>query len=170
MTRDKIPYAAFVMEYIGEVITSLETENRDSTYFFNIDEEFCGKSLFVDGKTYGNITRFANHCCSPNMDMHMAVISHEELVPRIAFFANRIIKPYEELTYDYGRKTLSADENGDYVCDSHDSGVGDSGSDISDSDSNCLMRKRLKTIHKSVNSCDKKIECLCGSKKYKNVI
>lgn len=165
MTIDKIPYKSFIMEYIGEIINSFETENRDSTYFFNIDEEFCGQCLFIDGKTFGNITRFANHCCEPNLDMHMAVIDSEELLPRLAFFANRNIKPYEELTYHYGRKTLTSNENGYYSNDSHDSH--DSGiSSGSDSDGNGRQRKRFKTQRNSTNV----IKCLCNANKCKKII
>lgn len=81
--------------------------------------------------------------------MHMTVVDKTEIIPRIAFFANRNIKPYEELTYDYGRKTLQTDEKGDYCNADKDSGFG------SDSDA---------------NECVSRIPCFCGAKKCKKFI
>jgi len=114
MSRRAIRKDSFVFEYLGEIIDSVETTKRDMTYFFNIAAEFCGQTLIIDADYYANIARFVNHSCEPNLSSHMVVFDDKELVPRIGFFANRDIKAYEELTYDYNREVLSIDGNGLY--------------------------------------------------------
>ena len=112
--RQNLKFGDFVMEYSGEVLDSEGAGLRDATYFFNLNQEFCGRTLFVDGKHLGNATRFANHSCAPNLDVHLAVCSPEESVPRIAFFAKRDIKSGEELSYDYNRTVLKEDIDGQF--------------------------------------------------------
>ncbi|XP_054158778.1 uncharacterized protein LOC128957087 [Oppia nitens] len=113
LTTKKIQRYDFVLQYLGRILDSQQTYYRyDDTYMFNIDEEFCGQTVFIDAKYYANISRFVNHSCEPNLSSHMTVLGNGEQIPRIAFFANRDIKPYEELTYDYNRITFSVDLNG----------------------------------------------------------
>jgi hypothetical protein len=133
VTRARIPYAAFIMEYVGEVIASEQTERRSEEYFFQLDEEFCGQTLFIDGARDGNVARFANHSCEPNMDIHLAVVRDGQRVPSVAFFAKRAIAAGEELTWDYKRQTLSADATtGKFVSDtSSETDSGYAGSDES---------------------------------------
>lgn len=59
--------------------------------------------LFLDAEKYGNIARFVNHSCDPNLTSIFTWIdNYDKLRPRIALFAKKNIKINEELTYDYG--------------------------------------------------------------------
>ena len=57
----------------------------------------------------GNIGRYANHSCNPNLTMH-PVRSELASVPHLALFANRAIAKGEELCFDYGNAGSSAND------------------------------------------------------------
>ncbi|CAF2063334.1 unnamed protein product [Brassica napus] len=59
--------------------------------------------MVVSSKAYGNVSRFMNHSCSPNV-MWQPVEYEDSRQPcvRIAFFAMKHIPPLTELRYDYG--------------------------------------------------------------------
>ncbi|KAM9475728.1 histone-lysine N-methyltransferase SUV39H1-A isoform 2-T2 [Clarias gariepinus] len=93
-TLERIPKNSFVMEYLGEVITSEEAERRGQiydqqgvTYLFDLD--YVVDVFTVDAAHYGNISHFVNHNVL------------DERLPRIAFFARRAIRAGEELNFDY---------------------------------------------------------------------
>jgi len=100
-----IPQGSFVCEYIGELITDAEADSReDDSYLFDLDNKdadtFC-----IDARKYGNISRFVNHLCEPNLTPVKVFVDHQDLrFPRICFFATRDIKANEELGFDYGEK------------------------------------------------------------------
>ncbi|XP_045581767.2 uncharacterized protein G9a isoform X3 [Procambarus clarkii] len=100
-----IQKGSYVCEYVGEIITDLEADQRqDDSYLFDLDnkdsETFC-----IDARGYGNIARFINHLCEANLTPVKVFIDHQDLTfPRIAFFANRDIEADEELGFDYGEK------------------------------------------------------------------
>ncbi|XP_047375976.1 histone-lysine N-methyltransferase SUV39H2 isoform X3 [Sciurus carolinensis] len=65
-TLMKIKKMSFVMEYVGEVITSEEAErrgqlydNKGITYLFDLDYE--SDEFTVDAARYGNVSHFVNH-------------------------------------------------------------------------------------------------------------
>ncbi|XP_065852543.1 uncharacterized protein [Euphorbia lathyris] len=63
-----------------------------------IETEFC-----VDGAARGNVTRFINHSCDPNLFVQCVLSSHHDIrLARIVLFAADDIPPMQELTYDYG--------------------------------------------------------------------
>ena len=63
-----------------------------------------GESYCIDACKYGNVTRFVNHSCKPNLIPVRVFIGHHDLhFPRIAFFAARDIAPNEELGLVYDR-------------------------------------------------------------------
>ncbi|KAH9518943.1 hypothetical protein Btru_008757 [Bulinus truncatus] len=106
----------FVCEYAGEVINEEEAKHRISetdksgrdNYLIVLKEFWKGNELrtFVDPLIVGNIGRFINHSCDPNLIMVPVRINHS--VPRLALFANQNIIAGEELTFDYsGGSTLS---------------------------------------------------------------
>ncbi|XP_032896096.1 histone-lysine N-methyltransferase SUV39H2 [Amblyraja radiata] len=109
-TLQKIKKNRFVMEYVGEVITSEEAERRgrfyDSkgiTYLFDLD--YVEDEYTVDAARYGNISHFVNHSCDPNLQVYNVFIdSLDTRLPRIALFSTRSIKIGEELTFDYQMK------------------------------------------------------------------
>lgn len=59
-----------------------------------------GETYCIDARRYGNIARFINHSCAPNLLPVRVFVEHQDLhFPRIAFFANRDIEADEELGY-----------------------------------------------------------------------
>ncbi|KAJ4883992.1 hypothetical protein Rs2_34085 [Raphanus sativus] len=71
--------------------------------------------MLVSSKEYGNVSRFMNHSCSPNV-MWQPIEFEDSRQPcvRIAFFAMKHIPPLTELRYDYGMscKTEEVGEDG----------------------------------------------------------
>ena len=57
--------------------------------------------MCIDATKFSNLGRFLNHSCRPNCFKQRVFCDHGSRLPRIAFFAMRDIKPYEELCYDY---------------------------------------------------------------------
>ena len=110
-TSNPISKGQFVCEYAGEVIGEPEAELRNEqdrrektgNYIYWIRENFGEKNVtqtIVDPTSLGNIGRYLNHSCNPNL--LACPVRVDCLVPRIAFFAARDIKSEEELTFDYG--------------------------------------------------------------------
>ena len=107
---EKIPKGAFVMEYVGEIITVEEADRRGKeydaegrTYLFDLDFNVDAECLYViDAAHYGDISHFVNHSCDPNLEVYVAWINNYNMrLSRIAFFSKRIIKTGEQLTFDY---------------------------------------------------------------------
>ncbi|XP_023217380.1 uncharacterized protein LOC111619796 [Centruroides sculpturatus] len=101
----EIPKGSFICEYIGEIISDSEADQReDDSYLFDLDNR-DGETYCLDARYYGNISRFINHLCEPNLVPVKIFVDHQDLsFPRIAFFSSRDIKPLEELGFDYGEK------------------------------------------------------------------
>ncbi|XP_039166912.1 histone-lysine N-methyltransferase, H3 lysine-9 specific SUVH4-like [Eucalyptus grandis] len=60
--------------------------------------EFC-----IDAGSAGNIARFINHSCEPNLFVQCVLSSHQDIkLARVVLFAADNIPPLQELTYDYG--------------------------------------------------------------------
>lgn len=60
--------------------------------------EFC-----IDAGSTGNIARFINHSCEPNLFVQCVLSSHHDVkLARVMLFAADNIPPMQELTYDYG--------------------------------------------------------------------
>lgn len=87
-----------VIEYIGEIISAQEAEDRhphdlsdpNHTFYFQIDED-----RVIDALHGGNSARWINHSCAPNCK---PVIEDA----RVFIKAKRNIAAGEELNYDYG--------------------------------------------------------------------
>ncbi|KAF7654333.1 hypothetical protein LDENG_00071300 [Lucifuga dentata] len=108
-TLQTIPRGRFVCEYAGEVIGFEEARRRqlaqgsqENNYIISV-REHAGTGhvteTFIDPTMVGNVGRFLNHSCLPNLLM-VPVRVHSE-VPRLALFAGRDIRAREELTFDY---------------------------------------------------------------------
>ncbi|XP_010880368.1 histone-lysine N-methyltransferase SETMAR [Esox lucius] len=106
---EPISCGTFVCEYAGEVIGFEEARHRqlaqgpqDNNYIIAV-REYAGQRLvtetFVDPAVVGNVGRFLNHSCQPNL--FMVPVRVHSPVPRLALFAARDIGPQEELTFDY---------------------------------------------------------------------
>ncbi|XP_076603294.1 histone-lysine N-methyltransferase SETMAR [Chaetodon auriga] len=108
-TLEAIPRGTFVCEYAGEVISLEEARRRqlaqrseDNNYIIAVREHAGTGSItetFVDPAMVGNVGRFLNHSCRPNLLMQPVRV--HSVVPRLALFAGRDIDALEELTFDY---------------------------------------------------------------------
>lgn len=57
----------------------------------------------LDGQMYGNVGRFINHSCSPNLFVQSIFVdTHDLRFPWVSFFARETIAAMSELTWDYG--------------------------------------------------------------------
>ncbi|CAL5094701.1 unnamed protein product [Urochloa decumbens] len=60
--------------------------------------EYC-----IDAGPVGNIARFINHSCQPNLFIQCVLSSHSDIkLAKIMLFAADTIPPLQELSYDYG--------------------------------------------------------------------
>ncbi|XP_035702151.1 histone-lysine N-methyltransferase SETDB1 isoform X1 [Folsomia candida] len=83
----------------GPVITPPKTKVRRPLreYFGEHDECYI-----MDAKTTGNIGRYFNHSCEPNIFVqNVFVDTHDLRFPWITFFASKHIRAGSELTWDY---------------------------------------------------------------------
>ena len=64
----------------------------------------------IDGTVFGNIARFFNHSCDPNMKW-IKVWSGKKY-PLVAFFCNRNIPAGMELTWNYDTSVTSRNNSG----------------------------------------------------------
>ncbi|KAL4226563.1 hypothetical protein ACF0H5_014548 [Mactra antiquata] len=108
-TQDSIKCGEFVCEYTGEILTEFEAtrrardQSRKGINFIFVLREHVTSGIvttFIDPSSSGNIGRFINHSCEPNMCIRPVRVHN--LVPRVCFFVNRDIKAGEELAYSYG--------------------------------------------------------------------
>ncbi|XP_022538322.2 histone-lysine N-methyltransferase SETMAR [Astyanax mexicanus] len=109
LALEPIPRGCFVCEYAGEVIGFQEARRRqlsqtssDMNYIISVREHGGERRFiqtFVDPASVGNVGRFLNHSCQPNLVM-LPVRVHS-LAPRLALFASRDVEVGEELMFDY---------------------------------------------------------------------
>ncbi|KAG5452519.1 Histone-lysine N-methyltransferase suv39h2 [Clonorchis sinensis] len=118
-TKAPIATGTFVAEYLGEILTFEEAEQRGviydkqtMTYLFDLD--FEGDAHYtVDASQMGNISHFFNHSCDPNLTVRCVFVEClNTKLPRIALFAARFIKKDEELTFDYNMTGAIQSEEG----------------------------------------------------------
>ena len=114
----------FVCEYAGEVLTYEEAKKRTKVleavensnyYILAVNEHLAsGKVLttYIDPMYVGNVGRFINHSCDPNLFMVPVRINNS--VPRIGLFALHDIGEGEEVTFDYSGvlRNASSEQDG----------------------------------------------------------
>ena len=125
---NSISSGSFICEYIGEVLEEKEAEQRtdNDEYLFDIGNNKNNNNLWdefpnlfpdshssssevvkdsdftIDADQFGNVGRFVNHSCSPNLYAQNVLYDHQDSrVPHIMLFAAENIPPLQELTYDY---------------------------------------------------------------------
>ncbi|XP_026441466.1 histone-lysine N-methyltransferase, H3 lysine-9 specific SUVH4-like [Papaver somniferum] len=142
---DFIPAGSFICEYAGLLMRTKDIDNTiEQNYIFDIDclqtmnglegrerrieevptpfhphittnvkklePEFC-----VDAGPIGNVGRFINHSCDPNLFVQCVLSSHLNIkLARVMLFAAENIPPLQELACDYGYpigSVLDADGN-----------------------------------------------------------
>ena len=87
-----------LIEYIGEIITAQEAEDRhphdpndpNHTFYFQVEDD-----KVIDALHGGNSARWINHCCTPNC-------KPEVIEGRVFIKAKKDIPAGTELNYDYG--------------------------------------------------------------------
>ncbi|WOG93156.1 hypothetical protein DCAR_0312437 [Daucus carota subsp. sativus] len=119
---EQILRGRFVCEYIGEVIDEQEATIRRKryseegcNYLYEIDAHSNDMSRLIeeqdlyviDATTYGNVSRYINHSCLPNLTNHQVIVESMDCqLAHIGLYASRDIAIGEELTYDYRYKQL----------------------------------------------------------------
>ncbi|KAL1563606.1 Histone-lysine N-methyltransferase, H3 lysine-9 specific suvh1 [Salvia divinorum] len=117
---DPIRSGSFICEYAGDIVKvtagDFEDANDDSyifdagRYYEPLERVHNSNSsmkapfpLVISAKNSGNVSRFMNHSCSPNVFWQPILReSNNGVCLHIAFFAIRHIPPMQELMYDYG--------------------------------------------------------------------
>ncbi|KAI5081457.1 hypothetical protein GOP47_0004640 [Adiantum capillus-veneris] len=127
---EMIPAGSFVCEYVGKMVADNQDakELRDRQYMLftrwlpettprwgdvpnvipdrpsSTTNPDAGKpELIVDASEVGNVARFINHSCSPNLLVQKVLSGHEDVrYPQFKLFAIDNIPPLRELTFDYG--------------------------------------------------------------------
>ncbi|XP_061343939.1 histone-lysine N-methyltransferase, H3 lysine-9 specific SUVH6-like [Gastrolobium bilobum] len=125
---NSIPSGSFICEYLGELLEEKEAEQRtgNDEYLFDIGNNFTNSTLWdglstlmpdtqssscevvkegsftIDAAQFGNVGRFINHSCSPNLYAQNVLFDHHDnRIPHIMLFAAENIPPLQELSYDY---------------------------------------------------------------------
>ncbi|XP_070198817.1 histone-lysine N-methyltransferase SETDB1-like [Littorina saxatilis] len=76
-----------------------DVKPKPGTRLFFKDASSC---YIMDAKSVGNIGRYLNHSCSPNVFVqNIFVDTHDLRFPWVAFFAGQYIRAGTELTWDY---------------------------------------------------------------------
>ncbi|XP_076363082.1 LOW QUALITY PROTEIN: histone-lysine N-methyltransferase SETMAR-like [Tachypleus tridentatus] len=124
-TLHYIPKSHFVCEYSGEVISLEEAKKRIPTiksmecnYIFVLKEHVKKGEIVhtvIDPTYTGNVGRFINHSCSPNL--FMVPVRTHCVLPQLCLFSSRDISPMEELCYNYSSSNL---ENEECIIESQD--------------------------------------------------
>lgn len=83
---------AFVIEYVGEILTRKESNERGGKYLFETSD-----NRIIDGSARSNTARYINHSCTPNCEVDIRR-------GHVLIFTTRAIKEGEELLYDYGEE------------------------------------------------------------------
>ncbi|XP_045419143.1 histone-lysine N-methyltransferase EHMT1 isoform X8 [Lemur catta] len=83
-----------------DLVKLLLSRGSDINIRDNDGDVYC-----IDARFYGNVSRFINHHCEPNLVPVRVFMSHQDLrFPRIAFFSARPIEAGEQLGFDYGER------------------------------------------------------------------
>ncbi|CAM0951106.1 unnamed protein product [Alopecurus aequalis] len=123
-----ISSGSFICEYGGELLQDTEAEKTENDeYLFDIGHNYDDEELWkglpsmipglessapetmeeavgftIDAAKCGNVGRFINHSCSPNLYAQNVLWDHDDKrMPHIMFFAAENIPPLQELTYHY---------------------------------------------------------------------
>ena len=105
---EPVKHGEFILEYIGEVLDNAAAEARlqdeaSDRHFYQMELE---ANRIVDAKNKGNVSRFINHSCDPNIEVQKWCVNGYF---RLGFFALRDLEVGEELSYDY--KFFSSDKS-----------------------------------------------------------
>ena len=115
-TSRGIPKGTFVGEYVGEILTSVQAKERlgrldkdDPCYLVTFKEHSPSGAIIItniDATRHGNMTRFINHSCAPNVAM--VAVRSDLIVPRLCLFAVRDVAAAEEICFSYFGQSAAA--------------------------------------------------------------
>ena len=98
----------FVNEYVGEIIDDEECKRRLEDAHENSNFNFyfmtIQKNRIIDAGPKGNLARFANHSCDPNMETQKWLVNGDI---RVGLFAKKDIPACTELTFNYNFDCIS---------------------------------------------------------------
>ena len=99
----------FVAEYTGEILSLTMARERlkglqpsDSCYVVIFREHLASANVVctcIDASYHGNISRFINHSCAPNL--LMVAVRTDSVVPRLCLFTCQDVKAGEEICFSY---------------------------------------------------------------------
>ncbi|XP_044482232.1 histone-lysine N-methyltransferase SUVR3 [Mangifera indica] len=120
-----IPRGQFICEYAGELLTTKEARRRQKIYDEHASRYGISSALLVvrehlpsgkaclrmniDATRVGNVARFINHSCDGGNLSTVLVRRSGALLPRLCFFASKVIQEGEELTFSYGEIRLRSE-------------------------------------------------------------
>eukprot|EP01083_Nonionella_stella_P276930 941433_1 len=100
----------YVCSYVGEMISESEAVRREAArendseplFLWSEKRDLGGiQTCTIDASSYGNLSRFANHSCDPNMISCQVLYDSYLQFPKIGFFVSRRVQKGEELTINY---------------------------------------------------------------------
>lgn len=101
-TNKDLQANTFLSEYVGEVMTEIDFDNRMIKYRNEGITDFYGMSVkageVFDATKMGNLSRFMNHSCEPNCHVEKWDVGDKY---RIAIFTSRNVQKGEELAFNY---------------------------------------------------------------------
>ncbi|CAN8260473.1 unnamed protein product [Cochlearia groenlandica] len=116
-TLQDLPKGTFVCEYVGEILTNTELDDRNinsrserHTYPVTLDADWGSEknlkdeeALCLDATICGNVARFINHRCEDAnlIDIPVEIETPDRHYYHIAFFTLKDVKALDELTWDY---------------------------------------------------------------------
>ncbi|KAH6988829.1 hypothetical protein BKA56DRAFT_477115 [Ilyonectria sp. MPI-CAGE-AT-0026] len=100
VSKAKLPCNTIVIEYIGELITESEKQNRWAKYQsenLHYVMSLTG-GFYIDATLKGNWARFVNHSCKPNCIVKRIIVDRK---PRIVFITVTEISVEDQITIAY---------------------------------------------------------------------
>ena len=88
----QIKKGEFIIEYTGKMLTTKEANDKAGKYLFEINSRYT-----IDGSKRSNLARYINHSCKPNCEV---TIRNKHIM----IYSIKVIKPGEELKYNYGKE------------------------------------------------------------------
>lgn len=100
--KEYIPEGTFIREYVGEVCSNHQFQERSAQYHLLGRRHHYFMTLrtdeIIDATMKGNISRFINHSCEPNCETQKWTVNGRL---RVGFFSVAPISKGVELTFDY---------------------------------------------------------------------
>jgi euchromatic histone-lysine N-methyltransferase len=110
-TMEFIPKGSYVCEYLGEIVSDPDVAESlgalydavGESYLFDLDAYGVSADEMgtIDPSRGGNVAKFINHSCEPNLFQVAIGTVDSPRFHRITFFAVRNIYANEELSFDY---------------------------------------------------------------------